>query len=79
MFIYTFVIYSEEPHFIAQSAFHIVPLAAITRRTESKNEPLPHFADFILLSLLRSSSLQQMFAVPGILRLRRNIFKQPKV
>ena len=64
--LYTFVIYLEEPLFMAQSTFNSVPLPAITRRKESKNGPLPHFAILILLSLLRSSSLQQMFAVPGI-------------
>ena len=66
LYIYTFVIYSEEQRFIAQSAFHSVPLPTFIIRKESKNGPLPHFADFILLSLLRSSSLQQIFAVSGI-------------
>ena len=71
---------SEEELFIAQSAFHSVRLSNITRSKESKNGPLSHFADFILLSILRSSSLQQIFAVPGIfLRLRRNIFRKTNV
>ena len=70
----------KEPLFIAQSAFHSVPLPAITRRKESNDGPLPHFSDFILVSLLRSRSLQQMLAVRGIfLRLRRNIFRQTNV
>ena len=62
----SFVIYSEEPLFIEQSAFHSVPLPAITRRKESKDRALPHFTDLTLLSFLRSSSLQQMIVVPDI-------------
>ena len=42
--VYTFVIYSEEPLIIAQSAFDSVPLSAVTRRKESKNGTLPHSA-----------------------------------
>ena len=56
----------KEPLFIAQS----VPLPAITRRKESNDVPFPHFANFILVSLLRSSSLQQIFAVRGIFYVR---------
>ena len=42
---------------MAQSAFHSVPLPAITRRKESKNQ----FADFILLPLLRSTTLHRNY------------------
>ena len=65
----------KEPLFIAQSAFHSVPLPAITRRKESNDGPLPHFANFILLSLLRYLLYEVFFYVCDAISLGKLMFK----